>query len=155
MKAPSDSTLNKLWRRAVLHKWQRDPISGCADWERLQCHHFIRRKHYVTRWDWRNGIPLTAKSHAFAHTGAGGRMIAAILESVGFLDDLFVLEFIMKKDYLQTRGMSDAEFRQAMKRELTRALDEPPITLTKAIMIESKTVDRIACGAHRGTFTAF
>ena len=67
-KAVSDSTLTKLWRQAVLASWgHQDPISGTWGDENLECHHIIKRKHWVTRWDWKNGIPLTAESHRWMH----------------------------------------------------------------------------------------
>ena len=154
MKAPSDSTLNNLWRQAVLHAWGVDPISGCGDWDKLQCHHFVRRKHYVTRWDWRNGIPLTAESHRFAHTGAGDRLLASILHQVGFLAYLEDLERTMKKDYLLLNGMSDADFRLQKKQELGTVIAGKPMMLGHNVLTAGVGY-RMPSDEREGVATAF
>lgn len=122
-KSVSDSTLYRLWRRAVLAYWgYRDPISGVYDpsGERFQCHHYVRRRRYLLRWDHRNGIPLTPESHRFAHTGAGEARVRALLDSE-YLDDM---ERWDKKEWLATQSMTDAEFRREKRAELQAVIDE-------------------------------
>jgi hypothetical protein len=113
-----DSLLNKLWRKAVLASWNyRDPISGRVDpsGESLQCHHIVYRRHYLLRWDVRNGVPLTAESHYAVHHDIGARRRLEELVNLAYLEDMGRWT---KKDYLLKYGMSDAEFRALKKREL-------------------------------------
>lgn len=121
-KGPADSTLMSLWRRAVLSMWSHtDPLSGWCDLtgESLQCHHIIPRKHFVTRWDVLNGIPLTNESHQKAHTMAGRREIERLVN----MDYLLEMERWFKKDYLLFHGISEREFRERKKEELRRVIE--------------------------------
>lgn len=122
-KTVSDSTLSKLWRKAVLAYWgYRDPISGLCDpsGEILQCHHIVRRRRFVLRWDYRNGIPLTAESHAYAHTGAGGERVRELVNTK-YLDEM---EGWDKKSYFATHGITEGEFRLEKMAELRAVIEE-------------------------------
>lgn len=120
----SDTTLNKLWRQAVLAMWQyRDPISGVYDpsGESLQCHHIVYRRHYLLRWDVRNGVPLTAESHYKVHHDIGVRRALEEKVNLAYLEDMGKWT---KKDYLLHHRLSDAEFRQLKKWELVQTIGE-------------------------------
>ena len=122
-KTVSDSTLSKLWRRAVLARWgYRDPISGVCDptGDSLQCHHIVYRRHFLLRWDYRNGIPLTNASHRFAHTGEGRDRVRK-LSDFAYLD---WMERWDKKTYFVTHCMTEGEFRLEKKAELQAIIEE-------------------------------
>jgi hypothetical protein len=126
MKRPkgyADRTMMTLWRRAVLQHWgYRDPISGHYDpsGESLQCHHIASRRHWLLRYDWRNGIPLTVESHGFAHTGEGHDAIRALVD----VDYLNTRERLRKKDYMMAHGVSEAEILRDIKDELIGKIEE-------------------------------
>lgn len=125
-KTVSDSTLHKLWRKAVLAWWgYRDPISGLCDPTGgiFQCHHIVYRRHFLLRWDYRNGIPLTDESHRYAHTGAGR---ARVREMV-FTDYLDEMERWDKKSWLLKEGITEGEFRLQKMAELRRIIEESDI----------------------------
>jgi hypothetical protein len=126
MKKVSDSTLNKLWRQAVLAYWRyTDPVSHTVDTsgDSLQCHHIIPRRRYVTRWDYRNGLPLTAKSHKWMHEQP---LEAAEWISANVPDYEYLVKMggRLKKEYLLSLGLTDAEFRQQIRDELKRIIEE-------------------------------
>lgn len=111
----SDSTLNKLWRQAMLVYWNyRDPVSGHYDptGETLQCHHIVYRRHYLLRWDVRNGVPLTAESHYAVHHDIGARRALEEKVNLAYLEDMGRKT---KKDFLMEKGLSDAEFAAAQE----------------------------------------
>jgi hypothetical protein len=120
-KAVSDSRLMQLWRQAVLMHWHyTDPLSWYRDptGESLQCHHYIRRKHFLLRWDYRNGVPLTAQSHEYAHTKGGDAELKELLDT----DYLHAMERWTKKQYLLEHGLSENEFRLRVKQELEQII---------------------------------
>jgi len=122
-RAVSDSRLMALWRRAVLAYWRyTDPISGKYDptGEVLQCHHIVPRRHFLLRWDYRNGVPLTVESHQLAHTGKG----RALLREVADTEYLDELEGWTKKDFLALIGATEDEFRLNKKAELEEVISK-------------------------------
>ena len=124
-KSVSDSRLMRLWREAVLVHWNyTDPIAKVYDpsGERLQCHHIIPRRHYLTRWDYLNGIPLTPESHAFAHTGSGAAKVRELVDAE-YLDER---ERMLKKDWLRDNEMTDDEFRLMMLEGLQDIVESAP-----------------------------
>ena len=121
-KSVADSTLNALWRKAALAAWgYRDPLSNHCDptGETLQCHHIIKRRNFVTRWDWKNGVPLTVESHQWAHTGAGHAKLWSLLDSE-YLEEM---EKWLKPDYLRHIGLSENEFRIQLRDRLKAVID--------------------------------
>jgi hypothetical protein len=122
-KTVSDSTLSKLWRKAVLAYWgYRDPISGLCDPTGgiLQCHHVVYRRHFLLRWDYRNGIPLTVESHRYAHTGMGRARVRELVD-YQYLDEM---EQWDKKTWLATQSMTEGEFRLEKMAELKEVIEE-------------------------------
>ena len=122
--AISDSRLMNLWRKAVLINWNyTDPLypylHNGAQWrdtsgESLQCHHYVGRRKLLTRWSYKNGVPLTVESHQFAHTGRGNEILRSLMD-VEWLD---AMERITAKDYFAHKGMTDDEYRVLMMAEL-------------------------------------
>jgi len=116
-KKPADSTLDAAWRKAVLQSYHyRCGMCGLS-WESggLECHHIIRRRKKLTRWDWRNGIPLCADCHPKAHTKQGELFIS---NRHPYYQDLFNLELINFKDYLQAMVLTENEWRARVLEEL-------------------------------------
>jgi hypothetical protein len=106
----------------VLVYWNyRDPVSGYYDptGESLQCHHIVYRRHYLLRWDVRNGVPLTAGSHYAGHHDIGARRALEEKVNLAYLEDMGRKT---KKDFLMEKGLSDAEFRQLKKWELMQTI---------------------------------
>jgi hypothetical protein len=79
----SDSHLNKLWRQAVLKTWENTCVMcGQKDLpENLECHHYVKRRVKVLKYDWRNGFPLHSHKgcHREAHTKGGERKLQQIM----------------------------------------------------------------------------
>lgn len=122
-KTVSDSVLSKLWRKAVLAYWgYHDPLIGHYDptGESLQCHHIVYRRHFLLRWDYRNGIPLTHESHRFAHTGAGRDRVRMVTDSA-YLDEM---EGWDKKAWFAKHGITEGEFRLDLKVQLQKIIEE-------------------------------
>jgi hypothetical protein len=122
-KHPADSTLDAAWRKAVLESYNwRCGICGLS-WLQgsLECHHIIKRRHKLTRWDYRNGVPLCRECHALAHTKAGEAIIA---RRHPWYDELVTLESINFKDYIATVGWTENEWRQQMLEKLKEKAQE-------------------------------
>ena len=118
----SDSTLMALWRKAVLVKWgYRDPIARYCDpsGSSLECHHVIKRRYYVLRWDVNNGIPLTIENHRQAERSRA--MQNKIWELVDG-DYLEKMEHWLQPEWLRHLGLSDNEWRLRVKAELLRVI---------------------------------
>lgn len=125
-KSVSDSRLMSLWRQAVLKHWNyTDPLSGHCDpsGESLQCHHLVKRRHLLLRWDYRNGVPLTVESHMRAHTMGGA---SELLKHVGIQTQEYLeeMERHTAKAWFAEKGITDAEFRLAKKAELEGVIND-------------------------------
>lgn len=119
-KSVSDSKLMGLWRQAVLAHWNyTDPLSGTYDptGESLQCHHLVKRRHLLLRWDYRNGVPLTVESHQRAHTLGGSN---ELLKHIGMQTQEYLehMERYTAKEWFQEKGITDNEFREMKRDEL-------------------------------------
>lgn len=107
-----------LWRYAVLAEHDcRCFICGHPYIDELECHHVVKRSHRVLRWDWRNGVPLCAEHHRWAHTGQGRRDIEDRLGPVR-RDYLYRRERVTIKDFLQLENISRNEFEQRIAEDL-------------------------------------
>jgi hypothetical protein len=118
----SDGRLQKLWRQAVISIWRADPLSGERRENELQCHHLVFRRYFLTRHDWRNGVPLSAQSHIKVHGIMGNAPIIDLLTDE-HRDYLTTLQRWTKKDYLMATGMSEEEFLRMRKHELEYSID--------------------------------
>ena len=118
-KSVSDGYLNQLWRKAVLAKWGYTcPYCGQTDIDVIECHHIVKRRNKILRWDVRNAVPGCKYScHQYYHTHAGQRWIEEQLdeETLAYLDEH---ENMTYKDYLQKKCLTDSEFRLIMLAEL-------------------------------------
>lgn len=119
-KGASDSRLLSLWRKAVLsYHGHKCFFCGTYGDATLQCHHIVRRRRVILRFDYRNGIPLCAKCHQFAHTKEGEM---EIMRKHRHYDYCVVNERLTYKQYLVENGLTDAEFRQMKKEELLEVI---------------------------------
>ena len=127
MRGISDSTLNSLWRAAVLKLFGGKCIicgQGPFSDNPLEAHHVNRRAHLTTRWDHRNGVPAHKYGcHNIAASKEGEAKIRIIMG-----DELyFELDRLARttiKDYCQKTGTTKNEFKSMMKLNLLKLLEE-------------------------------
>jgi hypothetical protein len=126
-KSVSDTTLTRLWSKAVRARDGRCPITGA--YEDLQAHHVIhkgRQRRFALRWDVRNGVALSHTAHRELHDG-NLQIIEKIIEYVRNRGDLEYLEerrSMYKHELLLSLGMSENEYRIHLKNELEELIDE-------------------------------
>jgi hypothetical protein len=105
----TDTAALKIRRQAVLayyrHCFFCDAIIGLED------HHIVRRAVLITRWDWRNGIPVCQPHHRYAETAKGRKEILAQFE---FADYLSNRKNIVLRDYCQKHNITIDQFMQQM-----------------------------------------
>jgi len=117
----SDSRLSTLWSKAVIAKYKHCPVTGRVDG--LQAHHVIpkgRQNRFAIRWNLRNGCPLAPEAHRALHDG-DPVVIRKVLDYVdrrGDLEYLSELKHVMKHEFLHGLGISEDEYRAAVKKEL-------------------------------------
>lgn len=131
MKKPlSDRYLMILWRRAVLEaNGNKCFFCGNPNVDELDCHHIVgRRECWLLRWDWRNGIPVCKISrdgdqscHLFAKSKNGEYELQIRYPYWNYLRDR---ENIKYKDYLVQNGITTAEFRQMIAKELKEKINK-------------------------------
>jgi len=116
MKAPSKSTMDTWWRRAVLAQWG-GACAICGSRGTLECHHIVRRHKLATRWDWRNGLPMCVNCHRSTHDvgDMAWRTIDADLAI-----SLRARGSVTIKEYLSVKAMTRAEWMHATLDELKR-----------------------------------
>ena len=134
-KAVSDSYLNQWWRKAVLKRWGNCCANCGAPGEReddkqngvvLECHHAVKRRYILTRWDRRNGIALCVECHKQA--GDCDDFIWELLDN----DDIVYLKDQRRytyKAWCTMTGQTDAEFRRATLTDLKDYVEEEPLIL--------------------------
>ena len=107
----SDSHMQAWWRQAVLAVWG----TGCAHCgsPEAHCHHVVPRARRVLRNDWRNGIPLCAECHRWAHTLEGRRWVESQVDT-----EYLEARDTNLKEYLFTSGITREEFDRKQLGEL-------------------------------------
>jgi len=107
----SESRMHQLWRKAVLIKHNKS-CAFCGSPGPLECHHIVRRRKLLTRWDWKNGIALCPVCHREAHTMRGQMRIAATFPWWGYLEER---ENRISKEVFADLGITAGEwyYRQA------------------------------------------
>ena len=131
MKGLSDSNLNALWRKAVLKRFGNKCFFCSAPASSVvECHHIVKRKTFLLRYDWRNGITackwmhsgnkhLKMSCHAFAEVPAGKHLINAYIAPYReYLTD----RSGQSKQWLTEHGMSKLDFKKLMYEELKGGL---------------------------------
>lgn len=125
-----DRQLLKLWRRAVLAEWKgRCAFCAKEDVNDLECHHIVKRRNRVLRYDYRNGIPLCKTNwggrscHSFSHTKRGEDKIRAVIPEYHY-NYLMRMELKTLKDFLQEENLTREEFYNGMATELKEKIKE-------------------------------
>ena len=123
----SDSSLLLLWRKTVLKVWgYRCAICGMGG--ALECHHIVKRRYQLLKFDWRNGIPAhSGECHERANLEAP-RILSE--EQLQYLQGMRALT---KKAYLFAERLSESEWRQRIKEELEKKLREPAMLQKAAV----------------------
>jgi len=117
----SEGNLNRLWRKVVLEIFGgKCFFCGAHHTEQeIECHHTVKRKNFLLRYNWRNGIPsckwvhgknghLKMSCHQFAETPEGKHIIDVyqarfrdyLTARSGVAKQWFVEHGITKRDYL-------------------------------------------------------
>jgi len=126
-KAVADSTLSKLWSRAVVAYYGSCPITGRSDG--LHAHHIVgkgRQNRFSLRWDIRNGIPLAPEVHRAYHDGdlKIEKQILDYVEMRGDIEYLMSLKYMLKHEFLLHIGKTEDEYRLYLKKYLSSLIEE-------------------------------
>ena len=127
-KGLSDTTLSNLCRKVVFGVYGNRCII-CGESGLLEWHHIIHRGgHKILRWDWRNGVPvckpITRRNcHQEADTIKGRELVSMKigLENYEYIKKM---ERVIHKDYLRENGLSENKWRQQVKDELLKMMEE-------------------------------
>lgn len=127
----TDRWLLALWRKAVLARWGNECIfCGNNNTDELEAHHIIPKRHRITRYDVRNGVPVCKPSvrecHRRAKTLEGIMRIKDILDERGDGDWhwLRLMEHVRYTDFLRREGYTDKQMRDIEKHALKRTIKE-------------------------------
>lgn len=125
----SDKTLFRLWRKAVLIRWDgRCALCGNDNEDELDCHHIVRRHQRILRFDPRNGVPLckprVRSCHRKAETIRGWARLEKAIKArcEDDLEYLEVWEHMRYSDYLRDRGVKDSDVRREERAELEKII---------------------------------
>lgn len=134
MRGISESNLNLLFRKAVL-KLFGNRCFFCKKhlfFAEIEVHHTVKRRNFLLRYNWRNGIPvckwihsenehMRMSCHHYAETPAGKAKIAEY--QAPFLDYLTDRSG-QAKQWLVEHGMTKNEYKASMLKELKEILNE-------------------------------
>ncbi|MFW6120728.1 MAG: HNH endonuclease [Petrotogales bacterium] len=115
-KSVSDSYLEMWWRKTVRVVWNNKCAFCGKVSDDLQCHHIIKRRKRLTRYDWRNGILLCSECHREADTKKGELKIKELIPHI--YETIIEYENVLYKHFLTNIGMTDNEFRKIELQEL-------------------------------------
>lgn len=120
----SDSYMQKLWRQAVLSLFDNRCFfcgKGIHQVE-IECHHIVKRKNWLLRNDYRNGLPVCKYGcHQNAETPWGRHKIDEYLQEKDYLKYLQERSG-NAKDFLFKLGMTKQEYQAKMIKELKRII---------------------------------
>jgi len=107
-KAWSNSHLLLLWRKAILKKYDnRCVLCNNGNVPELECHHIVKRRNKILRYDVKNGVPVCKY---------GCHQKIDSLEGIEFLNNFIDFEYLKRyenmtyKDYLWQNLLTDNEF---------------------------------------------
>lgn len=126
----SDSNLNLLWRKTVLavHENKCFFCGSDANIVDIECHHYAaKRKNFLLRWDWRNGIPVCKwvhkdnekfkmSCHQYAETWEGRQKIADYAEQYS---ERIVKRSMTAKQWFVEHGITKQDYKAEMYTDLT------------------------------------
>lgn len=118
----TDRYLEMLWRKAVLAEFKnRCAYCGNLNIDEIECHHIVKRRHKILRWDWKNGVTGCKHTcHKFYHTVKGGWWIATKHIYYSYLLEMEG----QYKQYLVENGFTDTDFRRIKVSELKNKIKE-------------------------------
>ena len=120
-KSYSDSYMLNLWRKAVkTYDGDQCIFDGQTP---VECHHIVKRRHFVTRYDHKNGIPLCSNCHYLADTILMKKMILNYIGEKRY-NYLIDREMISKKEFLLEHALTEFEFKKSQVEELKKIIDE-------------------------------
>jgi hypothetical protein len=92
----------------------------------LQCHHFVKRRQALLRYDWRNNFLLCIDCHNYVHTKEGEVKLILYMNRLdyGRFEYLCQREKINIKDFLIKEGLSRNEFIKLQAKELKDIINE-------------------------------
>ncbi len=108
----AESTLLTLWREKV-KRIRGNRCARCGNTP-VECHHAVHRSRKVLAWDYRNGIPLCAECHLWAHTLEGSEWVLDQLDR----EYLTAMDRFDLSQWCAQNGITKDEFRQQKKAEL-------------------------------------
>lgn len=130
----SEGNLNRLWRKAVL-KLFKGRCFFCQSHYTLQeieCHHTVKRRNFLLRYNWRNGIPtckwchgdnwkLRMSCHQYAETPQGKHLIDVYQEP---FRDYLTDRSGVSKQWFAEHGITKREYLIEMHQELMEIVGE-------------------------------
>lgn len=120
-KGISTKYLDSLWSVVVKFVWNHQCVV-CHKRNCLEAHHICKRKNSLTRWDWRNGIPVCKFGcHQWVDTKEGERFVENLIGSKLYFELDRCAQKVLKQ-HLVEKGISVNEFRQKMKKGLLEKL---------------------------------
>lgn len=128
--------MDELWRRAVRYIFgYRCFFCGAhINSVPLECHHIIKRKNFLTKFSYRDGVLLCKfpnksnekykmSCHAYAETPAGKKLINDYLIGKDYMDYLMSRSGSCKQ-YFVDNNISRTEYLLEIKKELLDILEE-------------------------------
>lgn len=115
--------------RKTLLKMYRNTCNICGRYYEdnyLECHHFVKRRRALLRYDWRNNFLVCLNCHKFAHTKAGEHRLIGFINRLNHnrFSYLCEREKINMKDFLIKEGLTRNEFLQIQAKELKDIINE-------------------------------
>ena len=109
-KAYTDKYILKLWRNAVLKDWNgRCFICGNDQIDQLECHHIVKRRNKILRYDYWCGVPVCKMGcHNQIDSIAGRKLLTEHIPTK--MDYLAGYEKMTFKDYLSAYKITENEF---------------------------------------------
>ncbi len=110
MKKYTDKYILKLWRQAVLKNNKSQCfLCGNMNVDELECHHIVKRRHKILRYDLWNGIPVCRMTcHNLIDSLKGRRKLRETYPER--LDYLEKYENMTFKEYIYLNEVSEVEF---------------------------------------------
>lgn len=121
-----DRNLLLLWRKAILYMFGGKCFFCESPGRVLECHHTVKRRNFLLRYDYRNGIPVCKWAHSgnapfkmschqYAETPSGKHLIS---EFQAQWRDYLTDRSGQAKQWLVEHGMTKDQYKQKMYDEL-------------------------------------
>lgn len=128
------SSMDKLWREAVLKVFKGKCFFCGADYRQheVECHHRVKRNHFLLKYDWGNGVPCCKWTHEgnyekfgmachqYAETTMGKLIMDCKLNKKDYLRE----RSGSSKQWLVERGLTKQDFLKIMQDELKGIIND-------------------------------